>query len=70
MGQGVFEGNGGGDDAAVEASVELAVIGINSEKAIAFGVLLFLVVAAGSLVGGIIFLLKKSPKPSVAVADT
>jgi len=48
----------------------LAVIGINSEKAIAFGVLLFLVVAADSLVGGIVFLLKKSPKPSVVVADT
>lgn len=48
----------------------LAVIGINSEKAIAFGILLFLVVAADSLVGGIVFLLKKSPKPSVVVADT
>jgi glycosyltransferase 2 family protein len=48
----------------------LAVIGINSEKAIAFGVLLFLAVAADSLIGGIVFLLKKSPKPSVVVADT
>jgi len=48
----------------------LAVIGINSEKAIAFGVLLFLAIAADSLVGGVVFLLKKSPKPSVIVADT
>jgi len=48
----------------------LAVIGINSEKAIAFGILLFLAVAADSLVGGLVFLLKKSPKPSVVVADT
>ena len=48
----------------------LAVIGINSEKAVAFGILLFLVVAADSLVGGIVFLLKKSPKPSVVMADT
>jgi uncharacterized membrane protein YbhN (UPF0104 family) len=48
----------------------LAVIGINSEKAVAFGILLFLAVAADSLVGGIVFLLKKSPKASVVVADT
>src|SRR5215467_11964914 len=48
----------------------LAVIGINSEKAIAFGVLLFLAIAADSLVGGVVFLLKKSTNPSVIVADT
>ena len=48
----------------------LAVIGISSEKAIAFGVLLFLAVAADSLVGGVVFLLKKSPKSSVVAADT
>jgi hypothetical protein len=33
-------------------------------------VLLFLVVAADSLVGGVVFFLKKSPKASVVVADT
>ena len=48
----------------------LAVIGISSEKAIAFGVLLFLAVAADSLIGGVVFLLKKNPKPAVAVVDT
>ncbi len=41
----------------------LAVIGINSEKAIAFGLLLFLIVVLDSLLGGLLFLLKKSPKP-------
>jgi hypothetical protein len=46
----------------------LGVIGIGSEKGIAFGLLLFLAVAADSLIGGIIFLLKKTPRPS-AVAD-
>ena len=48
----------------------LAVIGINSEKSIAFGVLLFLTVAADSLIGGVIFLLTKKSKPSAVVAET
>jgi glycosyltransferase 2 family protein len=47
----------------------LALIGINSEKAIAFGLLLFLVVALDSLIGGIFFLLKKSSEPAGAVSE-
>jgi hypothetical protein len=46
----------------------LAVIGIWSEKAIAFGLLLFICVAVDSLIGGLVFLLRKSPRPA-AVAD-
>jgi len=48
----------------------LTVIGISSEKSIAFGVLLFLTVAADSLIGGVVFLLTKSAKQSVVVAET
>ncbi len=44
--------------------VLLAVIGISSEKGIAFGILLFLVVAADSLVGGLLFLLQRDAKPA------
>lgn len=44
----------------------LAVIGIGNEKAIAFGILLFLVVAMDSLIGGLIFLLQRSYKPGEA----
>jgi uncharacterized membrane protein YbhN (UPF0104 family) len=40
----------------------LGLIGINSEKGVAFGLLLFLIVAADSLIGGLVFLVKKSPK--------
>jgi len=43
----------------------LAVIGIGTEKSVAFGILLFLVVALDSLLGGLLFLLQKSPKPTV-----
>ena len=39
----------------------LAVIGMSSEKGIAFGLLLFLIVAIDSLLGGVLFLLQKSP---------
>jgi len=42
----------------------LAVIGISHEKAIAFGLLLFLIVAVDSLVGGLLFLLQRMPKPN------
>lgn len=42
----------------------LAVIGISPEPAIAFGLLLLLIVALDSLIGGVIFLLQKSPKPA------
>lgn len=45
-------------------------IGISSENAIAFGVLLFLTVAADSLIGGVVFLLKKSPRASSVIAET
>lgn len=48
----------------------LTLIGINSEKSIAFGLLLFLVVAADSLIGGVVYLLKKSPATSAIVAET
>jgi uncharacterized membrane protein YbhN (UPF0104 family) len=40
----------------------LGLIGINSEKSIAFGLLLFLIIAVDSLIGGLVFLLKKSPE--------
>jgi glycosyltransferase 2 family protein len=40
----------------------LGLIGINSEKSIAFGLLLFVIIAADSLIGGLVFLLKKSPE--------
>jgi glycosyltransferase 2 family protein len=46
----------------------LAVIGIPSEKGVAFGLLLFLTVAADSLIGGLVFLLKDSLKPSPVAA--
>jgi hypothetical protein len=47
----------------------LAVIGIGSEKGIAFGLLLFLIVAVDSLIGGVLFLLQKSPKSVGVVAE-
>src|SRR6185436_12749001 len=39
----------------------LAVIGIGTEQAIAFGLLLFLIVALDSLLGGLLFLLQQIP---------
>jgi uncharacterized protein (TIRG00374 family) len=45
----------------------LGIIGIPSEKGVAFGLLLFVIVAVDSLLGGIIFLFKKSAKPSEAL---
>jgi glycosyltransferase 2 family protein len=47
----------------------LALIGINSEKGIAFGLLLFLIVALDSLIGGVFFLLKKNSEPAGAVTE-
>jgi glycosyltransferase 2 family protein len=41
----------------------LGLIGITAEKGIAFGLLLFLIVAVDSLIGGLLFLIKKSSKP-------
>lgn len=43
--------------------VLLAVIGIGTEKAIAFGILLFLVVACDSLIGGILYLVQQGTRP-------
>ena len=41
----------------------LAVIGIGAEKGIAFGILLFLIVALDSLIGGLLFLFKRKSPP-------
>jgi hypothetical protein len=40
----------------------LSAIGIGSETGIAFGLLLFLIVALDSLIGGVIFLLQRIPR--------
>ena len=47
----------------------LGIIGITSEKGIAFGLLLFLIVAVDNLLGGIVFLLKRSPKPAAMMTE-
>lgn len=39
-------------------------IGVDSEKAVAFGLLWFIIVALDSLIGGVIFIMRKSPRPS------
>lgn len=44
-------------------------IGVSSEKAIAFGLLWFIIVAVDSLVGGAVFILSKSPKPSDMISE-
>lgn len=43
----------------------LAVIGIGAEQGIAFGILLFLIIALDSLIGGLLFLMHQMPKPTV-----
>ena len=43
--------------------VLLSVIGIGTEKGIAFGILLFLVVVCDSLIGGIIYLVQQGARP-------
>jgi uncharacterized protein (TIRG00374 family) len=48
----------------------LGVIGVDSEKAIAFGLLLFLIVAIDSLLGGIAFILRKTAPPTVIAAES
>lgn len=48
----------------------LSVIGIGSETGIAFGLLLFLIVALDSLIGGIIFLLQRIPRPAKSPVQT
>jgi glycosyltransferase 2 family protein len=47
----------------------LAVLGIGTEKAVAFGILLFLIVALDSLIGGLLFLLQKSPRPTTVASQ-
>jgi uncharacterized membrane protein YbhN (UPF0104 family) len=47
----------------------LGLIGITAENGIAFGLLLFTIVALDSLIGGIVFLLKRSPKPEPIAAQ-
>jgi glycosyltransferase 2 family protein len=42
----------------------LAVIGIGTEQGIAFGLLLFLIVALDSLLGGLLFLFQQIPRPN------
>jgi glycosyltransferase 2 family protein len=47
----------------------LGLIGISTEKGIAFGLLLFFIVAMDSLIGGIVFLARKNPKPSTTTME-
>lgn len=47
----------------------LGLIGVSSEKAIAFGFLWFIVVALDSLLGGALFILKRAPAPSPLSAE-
>ncbi len=47
----------------------LGLIGITTENGIAFGLLLFIIVALDSLIGGIVFLLKRTPKREAIVAE-
>ncbi|HTM07523.1 MAG TPA: lysylphosphatidylglycerol synthase transmembrane domain-containing protein [Verrucomicrobiae bacterium] len=44
-------------------------IGVSSEKAIAFGLLWFIVVALDSLIGGLIFILKKKPEAAAVAIE-
>jgi uncharacterized membrane protein YbhN (UPF0104 family) len=48
----------------------LGIIGVDSEKAIAFGLLLFLIGALDSLLGGIAFVLRKTPPPAAIAAES
>jgi glycosyltransferase 2 family protein len=47
----------------------LAVLGIGTEKGVAFGLLLFLIVALDSLIGGLLFLFQKSSKPTSVTSE-
>lgn len=44
-------------------------IGIGSEKAVAFGLLWLVIVVVNSLIGGAIFVLRKSPRPSPIISE-
>lgn len=46
----------------------LQLVGISSEKAIAFGLLWFVIVALDSLIGGVLLLLRRAPKPSAVIS--
>jgi uncharacterized membrane protein YbhN (UPF0104 family) len=46
----------------------LGLIGITAENGVAFGLLLFIIVALDSLIGGVLFLLRRDPQPEVIVA--
>lgn len=48
----------------------LGVLGFNSEQGIAFGLLLFIVVALDSLLGGVFFLVKRKEGATLAVAES
>ena len=48
--------------------VLLGAIGVSSTQGVAFGLLFFFVVALDSLLGGLAFLLKRGPRPSVAAS--
>jgi hypothetical protein len=39
---------------------------VSAENAVAFGLLWFLIIALDSLIGGIVYLLRKSPRPAQA----
>jgi hypothetical protein len=47
----------------------LAVMGIGTETAVAFGILLFLIIALDSLLGAMLFLLQRSPRPTKVAAE-
>jgi uncharacterized membrane protein YbhN (UPF0104 family) len=47
----------------------LPAIGVSPEKAIAFGLVLFIIVALDSLLGGLLFLIIRDPKPLAARAQ-
>jgi uncharacterized membrane protein YbhN (UPF0104 family) len=47
----------------------LGLIGITTENGIAFGLLLFMIVALDSLIGGIVFLIKRLPNPAAIAAE-
>ena len=48
----------------------LPIIGISSEKSIAFGLLLFIIVAVDSLLGGLFFLVRRNPKTLAPEAES
>lgn len=44
-------------------------IGVSSEKAFAFGILWFAIVVLDSLIGGVVFVLRRTPSPSVIASE-